>query len=316
MQYRGRSLAILPHVLIGALLILAYLPVCQYSWPLGLQVGLALCAVAFYQLLQTRNEWALYLIVIVLLACVSAYSDFLLYRFNGNEFLRYWMQQLLLLCSFTTGMLLVVKVKNEQDCQNLVSKLAIKEQALMRSQVNPHFLYNTLNAIYASALEQQPDTPELILKLSHLTRYQVESLRQEWVYLEEEIEFIENFITFERLRAGKKCSVKFDVNGNIDGIRIIPMAFINLIENAFKYGVLSTNEESHVEIILRVTQKEIRLQVINSIPENRLPHKPSTGTGLANLQERLQYSYPLRHYLTNSKTKTTYKVELYIRIAS
>ena len=78
-----------------------------------------------------------------------------------------------------------------------------------------------------------------------------------------------------------------------------------VIENAFKYGVVSTNEESHVEIILRVTQKEIRLQVINSIPENRLPHKPSTGTGLANLQERLQYSYPLRHYLTNSKTKTT-----------
>jgi LytS/YehU family sensor histidine kinase len=226
------------------------------------------------------------------------------------------MQQVLLLCSFTTGMLLVVKTKKEQDCQKLLGKLAMKEQALMRSQVNPHFLYNTLNAIYASALEQQPDTPELILKLSHLTRYQVESLRQEWVYLEEEIEFIENFIAFERLRAGEKCSVKFDVTGDIDGIKIIPMAFINLIENAFKYGVVSTNEESYVEIILRVTQKEIRFQVINSIPENRITHKPSTGTGLANLQERLQYSYPLRHYLTNSKTKTTYKVELYIRIAS
>ena len=316
MQYRGLSLAILYHMLIGALLILAYLSVCQYGWSLGLPIGLALCAVAFYQLLQTRHEWGLYLIVIILAACLAAYSDFLLYRFNAKEFLRYWMQQVLLLCSFTTGMLLVVKTKKELDYQKLLGKLAMKEQALMRSQVNPHFLYNTLNAIYASALERQPDTPELILKLSHLTRYQVESLRQEWVYLEEEVEFIENFIAFERLRAGEKCSVKFDVTGDIEGIKIIPMAFINLIENAFKYGVVSTNEESHVEIILRVTQKEIRLQVINSIPENRLPHKPSTGTGLANLQERLQYSYPLRHYLTNSKTKTTYKVELYIRIAS
>jgi LytS/YehU family sensor histidine kinase len=316
MKHRGRLLAILSHVLIGALLILAYLPVCQYGLSLGLPVGLALCAVAFYQLLQTRHEWELYLIVIVLAACLAAYSDFLLYRFNAKEFLGYWMQQVLLLCSFTTGMLLVVKTKKELDYQKLLGKLAMKEQALMRSQVNPHFLYNTLNAIYASALERQPDTPELILKLSHLTRYQVESLRQEWVYLEEEVEFIENFIAFERLRAGEKCSVKFDVTGDIEGIKIIPMAFINLIENAFKYGVVSTNEESHVEIILNITQKEIRLQVINSIPENRLPHKPSTGTGLANLQERLQYSYPLKHYLTNSKTKTNYKVELYIRIAS
>jgi LytS/YehU family sensor histidine kinase len=313
MQCLVRSLTVLRHVLIGTLLFLAYLPMCQYGWPLGLLVGLAVCAVAFYLLLETRNEWGLYLIVIVLVAGLSAYSDFLLFRFKSKQFLYYWIQHVLTLCAFTAGMLLVVKTKMEQERKNLLSKLAMKEQALMRSQVNPHFLYNTLNAIYASALERQPDTPELILKLSHLTRYQVESLRQEWVNLEEEIEFIENFIAFERLRAGNKCSVKFDVIGTTEGIKIIPMAFINLIENAFKYGVVSTNEASHVEIILRVTRNEIRLQVVNSIPEKKLPREPSSGTGVANLQERLQYSYPLRHYLTNSKTKTTYKVELYVR---
>lgn len=189
------------------------------------------------------------------------------------------------------------------------------ELTLLKSQVNPHFLFNSLNSIYSLAHKKSDITETAIVKLSHLMRYMIYDVTEEFVPLGKEISYLQNYVELQKLRMSDKMSVKFDYNKDLidSKINVAPMLLIVLIENAFKHGV-SYAKPSEIKIILDANDKEINLLVSNEIaPQADDPdHK---GKGLENLTKRLQLIYPNKHDFTITKENDLYSVRLKIKVS-
>jgi len=184
----------------------------------------------------------------------------------------------------------------------------------LKAQVNPHFLFNSLNSIYSLSRKQSLETPDLVMQLSELLRYQLESSKKETVLLKEELEFIENYLLLEEKRLSKRCTVEFLIDGDLSGLRISPMLLIPFVENAVKHGAQSTNEESTIDISATIKNSTLHFCVDNS-----KPHKVSSlkrkGLGLENVKRRLDLLYPNSHVLKIEDKEEEYRVNLSIDLA-
>lgn len=187
------------------------------------------------------------------------------------------------------------------------------ELKLLQSQVNPHFLFNTLNNIYAQNLTNHDEANEMILQLSDLMRYQIESSKKNEVRIEDEIEFLENYIALEKKRSTDRIKVSFavDKTDNLT-MQIPPMLFIPFIENAYKHGI-SAEGESAINILLGVHENGISFKIDNSIPTKKQIVK-STQTGLENIKKRLDLLFPNKHQLAITTDNQLYNVQLNIQI--
>ena len=184
------------------------------------------------------------------------------------------------------------------------------ELSFLKTQVNPHFFFNTLNNIYSLAVVQSDKTPKAILKLSSIMRYILTETQTDQVPLENEVEFIKNYIDLQLVRLTDKVNVQLNVNGNLHDKSVAPLLFIPFIENAFKYGV-STKENSKIEIELLAEEKSITLHVKNTIvhKENNMD---TTGIGINNVKRRLALSYPNKHTLFVEENQQEFIVHLTI----
>ena len=124
----------------------------------------------------------------------------------------------------------------------------VMELNYLKAQVNPHFLFNSLNSIYSLSRKQSLETPDLVIQLSELMRYQLESAKKDTVLLKEELEFIENYLFLEEKRLSKRCAIEFVIEGDALNLKISPMLLIPFVENAVKHGAQSTNEQSTIDI--------------------------------------------------------------------
>jgi two-component system, LytTR family, sensor kinase len=187
------------------------------------------------------------------------------------------------------------------------------ELKLLQSQVNPHFLFNTLNNIYAQNLSNHEEANEMILQLSDLMRYQIESTKKNMVSIDDEIEFLENYIALEKKRSTDRIKVSFavDKTDNLT-LQIPPMLFIPFIENAYKHGS-SAEGESVINIVLGVKEHGISFKIDNQIPVRKQIVK-STQTGLENIKKRLDLLFPNKHQLAISTDNQLYHVQLTINI--
>jgi two-component system, LytTR family, sensor kinase len=187
------------------------------------------------------------------------------------------------------------------------------ELKLLQSQVNPHFLFNTLNNIYAQNLSNHDEANEMILQLSDLMRYQIESSKKNMVSIDDEIEFLENYIALEKKRSTDRIKVSFavDKTDNLT-MQIPPMLFIPFIENAYKHGI-SAEGESAINILLDVKEHGISFKIDNQIPVRKQIVK-STQTGLENIKKRLDLLFPNKHQLLINTDNQLYKVQLTINI--
>lgn len=187
------------------------------------------------------------------------------------------------------------------------------ELKLLQSQVNPHFLFNTLNNIYAQNLTNHDEANEMILQLSDLMRYQIESSKKNEVSIDDEIEFLENYIALEKKRSTDRIKVSFavDKTDNLT-LQIPPMLFIPFIENAYKHGI-GAEGESAINILLGVHEHGISFKIDNSIPVKKQIVK-STQTGLENIKKRLDLLFPNKHQLLINTDNQLYKVQLTINI--
>lgn len=197
------------------------------------------------------------------------------------------------------------------EAQNLASELNF-----LRSQVNPHFLFNTLNSLYALTLKKSDDAPETVLKLSGMMRYMLYESNAQLVPLTAEVDYLRNYLALERLRHGEHADVRLDVDGEIDGQRIAPMMFIPFVENAFKHGMAKVLGEGFVHIVLLVEGEEVRFHLENAKPPVNLEDdgRPG-GIGLINVQRRLELLYPEAYELHTLETEDTYSVDLYLDLA-
>lgn len=195
--------------------------------------------------------------------------------------------------------------------QEAESKQLQTELALLKSQVNPHFFFNTLNNLYALSLDKSGRVPEVILELSNLMRYVLDSSRAKFVDLEDEYAFLKNYLALEKLRLSKKTSIQIKSHGILRGKQIAPMLFIPFVENSFKHGLNASTHQGYVHIDIAVDNNSINFSIENSKPKTPQATKNDTPqTGLNNVKRRLELLYPGRHTLSIRDNGDSYSIKL------
>jgi two-component system, LytTR family, sensor kinase len=184
------------------------------------------------------------------------------------------------------------------------------ELAFLKHQINPHFLFNSLNNIYVQSRTNHTDASESILQLSDLLRYQLYDCAKEKVYLEAEIDYLQNYLKIDRMRKNK-ASVDFDVAGSPANIKVAPFLFIPFVENALKHGI-TLNNETKIRIRFRISPEQVIFEIENSKPEQPLSHTVKGGIGIANISRRLDLLYPGKYRLDIDNERKAYKVRLSI----
>jgi two-component system LytT family sensor kinase len=204
------------------------------------------------------------------------------------------------------------------ETQKLKSALLVEKQsselALLRSQINPHFLFNTLNNIYSLVYKKSDDAPEAVMKMSAIMRYMFYDATTDIVMLEKEIEYLKSFIELEKLRLRHKDFVELNISGNVEGRTIAPMLLIPFVENAFKHGSKNVTSPG-IRINLSVMPQEIIFNVSNHIRKsNSAPKDLLGGIGLNNIRRRLNLLYPGKHKLEISSSEDLFNVQLILSI--
>jgi sensor histidine kinase YesM len=191
------------------------------------------------------------------------------------------------------------------------------ELNFLKAQINPHFLFNTLNNLYYLAYTQSANTTEVIAKLSQMMRYMIYDSNHQLVPLSKEIEYMENYISLERLRLNDQIPIKFNIEGgNPQDILIAPLIFITFLENAFKHGVSNNHPKAWVNISIEILGNECIYRVENSkIPFKKPEADEKSGIGLQNVKRRLALSYPDRHTLKVEDLPDRYAVQLNILLS-
>jgi len=208
-------------------------------------------------------------------------------------------------------------VRKTFDEEELMASLQ-KDNTLYRlkylqTQLNPHFLFNTLNSIYSLSLQQSEQTPEVIIKLADLMRYLVYECNEPKVLLNKEIEFIKNYIEIEKIR--HKAEVRFLVDGETDGIMIEPFLFISFIENGFKHALDDSNGTPFIYINIKIEEKQIMLTVVNNTNiDLETQSKRIHGTGIKNSKDLLELLYPESYALNIIQTDKQKRQESLVRI--
>ncbi|MFT5668100.1 MAG: hypothetical protein ACI9DK_002300 [Vicingaceae bacterium] len=193
--------------------------------------------------------------------------------------------------------------------QNLKSGKREAELSLLRSQINPHFFFNTLNNLYALTITKSDQAPEVILKLSDMMRYTIYEGEKEAVNLLDEITYLENYIELHKIRYKKTVEITFNQSINTS-LTVAPLIFIVLLENAFKHGIESLAEDAFIHINLYEENNFICFEIENNFdPENQ---NESSGIGLNNLIKRLSLLYKGKHEYTADVAGNIYKTKLKI----
>lgn len=183
----------------------------------------------------------------------------------------------------------------------------------LKSQINPHFLFNTLNNIYATALDTSPKAADMVDKLSDMMRYTMKDTQQDFVSLEDEINYINNYIELQKLRLDRSVKLEYHSLENIPVLQIAPMLLVPFIENAFKHGV-NSEQKSHINIAMTVEKTEFQLRVVNNKVIVQQDIAESSGLGIKNTRHRLDLIYPGRHLLVIYETTKEFSVSLHINL--
>lgn len=191
--------------------------------------------------------------------------------------------------------------------KTIKSEKAQAELALLKSQVDPHFFFNTLNNLYSLSVNKSEKTPEMILKLSEMMRHTIYEGKKDLVPLNDEVEYLERFIELHRIRYKKKVGISFEapIDSNI---KIAPLLFIILLENAFKHGIESLRENAFVHAELETEENKITFLVENNFDPKEVAKQK--GIGLENLKRRLELLYPEKHQLTLKQDQNVYTAKL------
>lgn len=213
------------------------------------------------------------------------------------------------LARFTTRWIVDQQVKAELINQNQQSELA-----LLRSQINPHFLFNTLNNIYSLVYTRSDDAPQAMTKLSEIMRYMLYETNTDKVALSKEIEYLKSYIELLRLRVAKKGFISLEIKGNTENKIVAPMLLVPFVENAYKH----CNKKSTIpgiKITLEVKEDLLIFSVVNSVRKDaELGENDDGGIGLKNIKRRLELLYPGQHQLKISETAEYYSIELQISL--
>ncbi len=321
-------------VLLGILFGLGYTP--EVSWWFAFSTGLINAAffavLVYFNLLYLIPRYLarhtlLYLgLVLLAVALVTPIRILALYlRFSGYP---QWQQALVndqlslyaggVLVTLTSTVLRVITDwwRYQQEKQLLQTQTIQSELRFLKSQINPHFLFNTLNNLYALTLKKSDKAPEIVLKLSEIMRYMLYECNERQVPLEREVQYIHNYLDLERLRQ-PKGDIRLTIEGSISDQMIAPLIFVPFLENSFKHGLNHHAQGGgYVHLHLRVEGKHLEFFIENSKPDPPPPAgRPGDGgIGLANVRQRLDLLYPGKYALKIQEDPKRYTVILRITL--
>lgn len=274
-------------------------------------------------LIKKHRPW-LYLIASTALVAVFSvimyeattnwiYRNCFLYKTSQQK--SYWFQTATLVATLVCIISVTLIFKFYRDRKKLDSEKLLYNQAQLNSlkeQLNPHFLFNTFNTLYGISLQYPERTPNLIMHVSQLMRYQLESNERQCVPFDDEVNFLQSYTELEKERVGYRCDIQFNVDNDEEGAyKIPPMMLICFVENAFKHGT-STIERSFVDIHIKVREGKMDFYVKNSVPENK-PDVVSTRIGIRNTTERLKLQYG-NNYTLNIEENGIFSVHLQLQL--
>jgi len=202
------------------------------------------------------------------------------------------------------------KVDNER-----LEKVKLRaELELLKGQLHPHFMFNTLNSIYSLALKKSDYTSEAILRLSNLMRFMLTECNNSTIELIKEVEVLNNYIELEKTRFGRRLDITINITGELQNRIIPPLLLMPFLENSFKHGVNEMTEQAWISLDLDVSNPNLRFKLINGKPSEHCGAKDSFLVGLVNVQRRLQLLYPNAHELRITEDSDTFVVVLVIQL--
>lgn len=207
----------------------------------------------------------------------------------------------------------LITQKIDKDRLEALLKLKEAELKLLKSQLHPHFLFNTLNNLYALVIEKSDRAPDLIIRLSDMLSYIIYDCKSEKVPLSKDIEFIKNYIEVQKVRFDN-CNIRFTMKGEMDNKKIAPMILHTFIDNSFKHGAEMDPENPWIRIALTSSNDSIFLTVINSTMNKLNAEESAEGIGISNTRKRLEMLYRDKHELVLQKTHHRFAVFLKMKL--
>jgi sensor histidine kinase YesM len=188
------------------------------------------------------------------------------------------------------------------------------ELQILKGQLNPHFMFNTLNSIYALALKKSDYTPHAILKLSQLLRYILTECNAPTIELTKEIQVLQDYMALEKNRFGARLDITTNIRGDLSGNNIAPLVLLPFVENSFKHGTTEIIEQPWISLDLQVDLHKLNFKLINGKGVNHKNGISSSHLGLSNVKRRLQLLYPDAHELAFTEDEDTFIVSLLIQL--
>lgn len=276
----------------------------------------------FPQFLLKRSYFLFFLLtflVIVVFASIQSGVMYLKYADESEEPWSWtWIISNCVLTVYILSLALALKLlrfwyQREKYIQELSGARLEAELKFLKAQIHPHFLFNTLNNLYTLTLRKSDHAPEVVEKLSDLLRYMSYDANHQKVLLNNEIEYLRNYIALEKIRYGEKLEIAFTVNGPTESLEIAPLMLIPFVENSFKHGVSGRLTACWITIHLSIQEKALTFKVENSLPssqEDVMGYKE--GIGLKNVKRRLDLIYPDRYELRVTQSDESHLVVLKI----
>lgn len=272
-----------------------------------------------HRFLYQKKYWVFFGMVVLVIAGVIFVEEAILEQIyfpdtRGKRFLGIMINLLQILP--TISILCAFKfawdaLRKQQEVEALQEAVQESELQFLKSQINPHFLFNNLNNLYAYAIENSPKTPKIILELSGVLRYMLYECKEELVPLSKEIKQLENFTRLSELQIEERGTVTFNKPKELAGYRIAPLILVVFIENAFKHSQSSQSENIKIDIGIELNEAgKLEFSCINNFHASTNTQSLSQGIGLKNVRKRLDLLYPDAHELSISEQNEEYRVQL------
>ncbi|MEO6219567.1 MAG: histidine kinase [Ginsengibacter sp.] len=205
--------------------------------------------------------------------------------------------------------------QKQKDNFNLQRENAFAELNLLKAQVHPHFLFNTLNNIYAFALNKSDKAGKMVLQLSDMMKYMINDCATKFVPLNKELKMMDDYMGLEKVRYGNRLNIKIDIEGAIDDKIISPLFMIPFVENSFKHGASKILKDPWIKLFIQADETVLHFTLSNSKAADVIRNNKS-GIGLRNVKKRLELLYPQNHLLLIEETANTFTVNMQVPIFS
>lgn len=278
-----------------------------------------------------KNRYFLYLLLVMLTIAMSSGFNILFfehlvdYVLPGYYFISYYefydIAQFFIAYIGLTTLLKLSKAWFQLSASEKRLSIAEKEKLdaelkALKSQINPHFLFNSLNNLYALSLKEDKQTPAFILKLSEVMRYIIYEANDDFVSLKKEVNFIKNYVALQKLRSDQRADITMEITGKLGKHKVASLLFIPFVENGFKHGIKGETGNSYVHIYMDVLDNELHFKVENNKGiVDEIEKGQFNGIGLKNVRQRLTLMYPEKHTLTIRDKDNKFSVYLNLTLS-